>query len=196
MIGSFSVLDAERCTMDMLLRAAQQSPSQITSNWSAAQGLASMAVALPVISPGDELEGSKPRDVPARRSARRKRSVNGDSATSDEVWPDGDGSFHLEGATPLSTSNIVDDQNSFDFTRGIVFKQVRANAQVGRECYAGHVCYDDRSGLENPGNETAFGYGAAEGHLAEAAAARAARPSVGGAAQKPVPVRAGTEPSR
>jgi len=66
--------------MDMLLRAAQQSPS---SNWcaaeSAAQGLASMAVALPVLSPGEaKLEGSRPRDVPPRRSSRRKR-LNGDS---------------------------------------------------------------------------------------------------------------------
>ena len=46
------------------------------------------------------------------------------NADAGEWWPDGDGSFHLEGATPLSTADIVDDQNTFDFTRGIVFKQV------------------------------------------------------------------------
>jgi hypothetical protein len=38
-----------------------------------------MAVALPVLSPGEaKLEGSRPRDVPPRRSSRRKR-LNGDS---------------------------------------------------------------------------------------------------------------------
>ena len=42
-----------------------------------------------------------------------------------EYWPDGDGVFSLEGATPLSTANVVDMDNFFSFTQGIIFKQVR-----------------------------------------------------------------------
>ena len=48
------------------------------------------------------------------------------NADAGEWWPDGDGSFHLDGATPLSTAEVVDHMNQFDFTQGVVFKQVVA----------------------------------------------------------------------
>lgn len=48
------------------------------------------------------------------------------NADAGEWWPDGDGSFHLDGATPLSTAEVVDQMNQFDFTQGVVFKQVVA----------------------------------------------------------------------
>ena len=42
-----------------------------------------------------------------------------------EAWPDGDGSFHLDGATPYSTADAVDFSNAFHLD-AIVFKQLRA----------------------------------------------------------------------
>ena len=48
------------------------------------------------------------------------------NADAGEWWPDGDGSFSLQGATPLSTSDMVNEMNAFDWTQGIIFKQARA----------------------------------------------------------------------
>ena len=86
-----------------------------------------------------------------------------------EWWPDGDGPFSLQGATPLSTADVVDDTNSFSFEDGIILKQVRAEsiAFADRACFAGHTCYDDN---DNPiftegGDRSAFGYGEARGHF-------------------------------
>ena len=52
------------------------------------------------------------------------------NADAGEWWPDGDGSFHLDGATPLSTAEVVDHMNQFDFTQGVVFKQVVASPSI------------------------------------------------------------------
>ena len=86
-----------------------------------------------------------------------------------EWWPDGDGPFSLQGATPLSTADVVDDTNSFSFEDGILLKQVRAEsiAFADRACFAGHTCYDDN---DNPiftegGDRGAYGYGEARGHF-------------------------------
>ena len=49
------------------------------------------------------------------------------NADAGEWWPDGDGSFSLQGATPLSTSDMVNEMNAFDWTQGIIFKQARAS---------------------------------------------------------------------
>ena len=48
------------------------------------------------------------------------------NADEGEWWPDGDGSFSLQGATPLSTSDMVNEMNAFDWTQGVIFKQARA----------------------------------------------------------------------
>lgn len=48
----------------------------------------------------------------------------GHSATG-EFWPDGDGPFSIEGATPYSTYEAVEHDNAVSFTQGIVIKQVR-----------------------------------------------------------------------
>ena len=42
-----------------------------------------------------------------------------------EVWSDGDGVFSLEGATPYSTSDIVDMDNVVSYADGIIFKLSR-----------------------------------------------------------------------
>ena len=45
------------------------------------------------------------------------------NADEGEWWPDGDGAFSLQGATPMSTSDVVNEMNAFDWTQGIIFKQ-------------------------------------------------------------------------
>ena len=60
-----------------------------------------------------------------------------------ESWPDGEGSFHLEGATPLSATDYVKIMNNFDWTQGLMFKQVRAKEEDGRNCYGNLKCFED-----------------------------------------------------
>jgi len=107
--------------MDMLLRAAQQSPNRISENWSAAQGLASMAVALPTIE--DEMPDAKTRTATRsqpRRSVRRRKRVVGagdedDSGESreDASTSDGDTLVNvvspslLGGSLPKASSSLL-----------------------------------------------------------------------------------------
>ena len=49
----------------------------------------------------------------------------GAKACQDDVWPDGEGSFHLNGATPFTIDELVERMDSFDWTDGIVIKQAR-----------------------------------------------------------------------
>ena len=65
------------------------------------------------------------------------------NADSGENWPDGEGSFHLEGATPLSANDHVQSMNNFDWTQGLMFKQVRAKELEGRNCYGNLKCFED-----------------------------------------------------
>jgi len=88
------------------------------------------------------------------------------NADAGEWWPDGDGSFHLEDATPYSTQDIVNEMNVFDFRRGVIFRQVRA--ETTRTCFHGHKCFSDlgNDGVmiqSGAGNTTSFGHGAAAG---------------------------------
>ena len=59
----------------------------------------------------------------------------------DEAWPDGDGSFHLEGAHHFGVTELVERMDMFDWTDGLVIKLGRVDAsacpttsQLG-ECY-------------------------------------------------------------
>jgi hypothetical protein len=47
-----------------------------------------------------------------------------------EYWPDGDGLFSIDDATPYSTYDIVEHDNAVSFAQGIVIKQVRAQEQL------------------------------------------------------------------
>ena len=83
-------------------------------------------------------------------------------------WPDGDGTFHLEGNTPYSTDDMVDFANAFS-VESIVLKQTRAltaahsswNFKRTAPCYANHSCQQygmDVAGAKNDGNTTEYGY--------------------------------------
>ena len=47
----------------------------------------------------------------------------------DEVWPDGDGSFHLSEASELTVADLVERMDQFDWTDGLAIRQVRAGPQ-------------------------------------------------------------------
>ena len=49
----------------------------------------------------------------------------------EQTWPDGDGTFSLVNATPLTTANMVDEANTFALPEGVVFKQLRVAPNNG-----------------------------------------------------------------
>ena len=64
----------------------------------------------------------------------------------DEVWPDGDGSFHLDGATPFTVPELVAAMDILDWTEGLIIKQGRVNATAPESCETEQlsgVCYPE-----------------------------------------------------
>ena len=43
----------------------------------------------------------------------------------DDAWPDGEGSFHLDGATPLGIDELVRRMDMLDWTEGVLIWQSR-----------------------------------------------------------------------
>ena len=83
------------------------------------------------------------------------------NAPAGQAWFDGDGDFSLEGATPYSTADMVDEANVFALPQGLIFKQLRMRpspASAKKHCYAGHQCFDQLEGLDDPGDRTPFGH--------------------------------------
>jgi hypothetical protein len=80
-------------------------------------------------------------------------------ACQDDVWPDGDGVFSLQGATPLGVEELVERMDKFDWSEGISLRQIRASAaecpstsQLGR-------CYPQLQFQGTPvGSQEPFGY--------------------------------------
>ena len=74
----------------------------------------------------------------------------------DEVWPDGDGSFHLEGATHYEIKALVENMDNVDWTEGIVFKQARVGPSSDCTTHQLGECYPDLK----PGtySTASFGY--------------------------------------
>ena len=52
----------------------------------------------------------------------------------DDTWPDGQGSFHLEGSTGWTPDEVCAAFDVLDWTEGIVFKQVRVAPQSAASC--------------------------------------------------------------
>ena len=50
----------------------------------------------------------------------------------DDAWPDGEGPFHVEGATPFPIGELVERMDQFDWTEGILIKQVGRRAPCVR----------------------------------------------------------------
>mmetsp|Transcript_52816 Transcript_52816/g.136768 ORF Transcript_52816/g.136768 Transcript_52816/m.136768 type:complete len:894 (+) Transcript_52816:64-2745(+) len=52
----------------------------------------------------------------------------------DDVWPDGGGSFHLEGATGWTVEEVMQRMDQLDWTEGLFIRQTRAKAFPADEC--------------------------------------------------------------
>jgi hypothetical protein len=83
----------------------------------------------------------------------------------DQAWPDGDGAFHLAGATPKTVQELLDEFNSFDWTEGIELRQARVaplNASACDSKVLGDVCYPEKIDEADRGtgewSTAAFGY--------------------------------------
>ena len=82
-----------------------------------------------------------------------------------EYWPDGDGMYGIDGATPMSVDDWVELTNVVSFAEGVVFKQSRAEAipEGDRACFANHTCFGTGEGCDlngNGGDTAPFGHGA------------------------------------
>jgi hypothetical protein len=75
----------------------------------------------------------------------------------DQVWPDGDGPFHLDGATPLSVSNLVEMMDQMDWTDGVSIRQSRAAPSVCEQTEQLGACLPELDGGVTPARES-FGY--------------------------------------
>ena len=75
----------------------------------------------------------------------------------DDAWPDGEGSFHLEGATPYGIAELVRRMDQFDWTEGITIRQVRASATACPDTDQLGDCYPDVT-LVDEGSKAPFGY--------------------------------------
>ena len=79
----------------------------------------------------------------------------------DDVWPDGEGVFHAQGATAWSVAEVVEWMNQLDWSEGISFRQTRVQGET--DCPVGHygrVCYPEltRKPREGKHDKSSFGY--------------------------------------
>ena len=52
----------------------------------------------------------------------------------DDAWPDGEGSFHLDGATPYTVPELVRRMDLIDWTDGVVIKTARVQGTSPEKC--------------------------------------------------------------
>lgn len=71
-------------------------------------------------------------------------------------WPDGEGSFHVEGATPLELSEIVKRMDQFDWTEGLYLRQGRAKAEECPSTSQLGACYPELE--RGSGGTASYGY--------------------------------------
>lgn len=74
----------------------------------------------------------------------------------DDAWPDGEGSFHMDGATPYSIADLVKSMDRFDWTEGIYIKQIRTDAQDCPTTNQIGLCYPEIT--RGRGSTTSFGH--------------------------------------
>ena len=74
----------------------------------------------------------------------------GQKECNDDVWPDGDGSFHMEGATAYTIPELVMNMDMLDWTDGLIIKQGRVEATPSAKCETKQlsgVCYPELQAL-------------------------------------------------
>ena len=77
----------------------------------------------------------------------------------DDVWPDGDGSFHGAGATAYTAAELARRMDQLDWTEGIIIRQTRAKTATDEVCGTQtlDVCLPELGSNEQSGM-TRFGY--------------------------------------
>ena len=80
-----------------------------------------------------------------------------DKVCNDDSWPDGEGSFHMDGATPYTVGELVQLMDKFDWTEGITIRQARAVEGPCPGLQQLGACFPDMS-ENSPGNSTSYGY--------------------------------------
>ena len=79
----------------------------------------------------------------------------------DEVWPDGDGSFHMDGATHFGIADLVERMDQFDWTEGLTLRVSRVGAQTCQHTHQLGECYPElESGAAYNGASDSYGYNA------------------------------------
>ena len=73
----------------------------------------------------------------------------------DETWPDGEGSFHGNGATPYSVAELVELYDRFDWTDGLLIRQTRQKPKTCGTKTLGQ-CYPSQD--FGDGAQDEFGY--------------------------------------
>ena len=94
----------------------------------------------------------------------RPGGLSAPGARNDEVWPDGDASFHYDGATPYTVPELVEFMDQFDWTEGIYVRQARVAPTESSECRTEQLsgaCYpelDAEYGRPASEDTETFGY--------------------------------------
>ena len=71
---------------------------------------------------------------------------NGIKTCNDDAWPDGEGSFHMDGATPFSIPELVKWMDLNDWTDGVIIKTARVAGTSPETCSTQQlsgVCYPE-----------------------------------------------------
>lgn len=72
--------------------------------------------------------------------------ANSGKGCNDDVWPDGDGSFHMTDATAYTVPELVHRMDQLDWTDGLIIKQGRVQATPSTQCETKQlsgVCYPE-----------------------------------------------------
>jgi len=89
--------------------------------------------------------------VPAETDLAAAMAAKG---CNDHVWPDGDGAFHVAGASAKTVAEYVDELNVLDWTEGIAIFQARVAPMNASQCdtrVLGSVCYPEQLGEASEG---------------------------------------------
>mmetsp|Transcript_32381 Transcript_32381/g.84942 ORF Transcript_32381/g.84942 Transcript_32381/m.84942 type:complete len:253 (-) Transcript_32381:1912-2670(-) len=76
----------------------------------------------------------------------------------DDVWPDGEGPFQLDGATPLEMDELVRRMDQLDWTDGVIIRQARSAPQNCAGLHQLGQCYPELEFGVHPSSQTTYGY--------------------------------------
>lgn len=72
--------------------------------------------------------------------------LHGIKLCNDDAWPDGEGSFHLDGSTPYTIPELVRNMDLMDWTDGVIIKSARVAGTDPKACHTHQLageCYPE-----------------------------------------------------